>query len=123
MKSLRIFAADDHGKSIFEAEGLSDFKMEAIGVELLDAVIDGSGITLRRFVQNGSEGGAGVFDVEIQLAGKECFVDEKRPAEIGLSNDKDSGFRFDVLRQEFGKDDLLGEKFGADGDFALGRFG
>src|SRR3989454_11295391 len=110
MKSLRIIAANDHRKSVFKAKRLGDFKMEAIGVELLDAVIDGSGITLRRFVQNGSEGGARVFDVEIQLAGKEGFVDEKRPAEIGLSNDKESGFRFDVPRQELAQRDLVGEQ-------------
>src|SRR2546427_7354458 len=123
MKSLRIIAGNDHRKSVFKAKRLGDLKMEAMGVEVLDAVIDGRGIPLRGFVQNGSEGRAGVFDVEIQLAGEECFVDEKRPAEIGLSNDRDSGFRFDVLRYEFGEDDLLGEKFGANGDFGLRRFG
>jgi hypothetical protein len=46
-------------------------------------------------------------------------VNEESAAEIGLSNDGDTGFGFDVLGKEFGKDDLFGEKFGADGDFGL----
>src|SRR6266853_1856182 len=40
MKFFRVIAADDHGESIFKAKRLGDFKMEAIGVELLDAIVD-----------------------------------------------------------------------------------
>ncbi len=46
-------------------------------------------------------------------------MDEKRPAEVGLSNDRDASFRFDVLGQEFREHNLLGEKFRPDGDFGL----
>jgi hypothetical protein len=48
-------------------------------------------------------------------------VDEKRAAEVGLALDGDGGLGFDVLGEQLGEDDLLGEKFGADGDFGLGR--
>src|SRR5712692_9229991 len=132
MEIFRIIAANDHGESVFEAERLGDFKMEAIGVELLDAVVDGVrvivmcdtlAVRIWGFIQDGSEGGAGVFDVEVEFAREERFVDEERAAQIGLSNDRDFGFGFDMLRQEFGENDLLGEKFGADGDFGLRRFG
>ena len=44
-------------------------------------------------------------------------MDEEGAAEVGLSNDGDASFRFDMLSQELGEDDLLGEKFRADGDF------
>src|SRR5260370_39376146 len=97
MRMFGVPAADDHGESVFEAEGLGDFKVEAIGVELLDAVVDGVRIALGRFVEDGGEGGAGVFDVEVELARKESFVDEERAAKNGLSNDGDAGFGFDGL--------------------------
>jgi hypothetical protein len=38
-------------------------------------------------------------------------VDEERAAEIGFTDDGDAGAGFDVLGEEFGEDDLLGEKF------------
>jgi len=44
MEIFGVVAADDHGEGVFKAEGLGDFEVEAIGVELLDAVIDGGGI-------------------------------------------------------------------------------
>jgi hypothetical protein len=116
---LRVVPADDHGESIFEAERLGDLEMESIGVALLDAVKDSGGITLRRFVQDGGERGAGVFDVEVEFAGEERLVDEKRATEVGFANDGDAGFGLDVLGEKFGEDDLLGEEFGADDDFGL----
>ncbi len=47
MEVLRVIAADDHGEGVFEAERLGDFEMEAIGVKLLDAIVNGRGIALR----------------------------------------------------------------------------
>src|SRR6267378_4012021 len=43
MKIFRVITADDHGESVFEAEGLGDFEMEALGIQLLDAMVHGSG--------------------------------------------------------------------------------
>src|SRR5882762_7058998 len=40
MEIFGVVAADDHGESVFKTEGLGDFEMEAIGVELLDAAVD-----------------------------------------------------------------------------------
>jgi hypothetical protein len=40
-----VVAADDHGKSVFEAKGFRNFEVETLGVELLDAIVDGDGIT------------------------------------------------------------------------------
>src|SRR5467141_2322716 len=121
MEIFGVVAADDHGESVFKTEGLGDFEMEAIGVELLYAAVDGGGIALRSFIQDGGEGGAGVFDVEVELAGLECFVDQESAAEVGLALDGDAGAGFDVLGDELGEDDLLGEEFGADDDFGLRR--
>src|SRR5260370_37457856 len=41
MKFLRIVAANDHGKSVFKAQGLGNFKTEALRVEPPDAAVDG----------------------------------------------------------------------------------
>ena len=41
MKIFGVIAADHHGESIFEAERFGDFEVETLGVELLDAVVDG----------------------------------------------------------------------------------
>src|SRR5207302_1888180 len=116
-----VVAADNHGESVFKTERLGDFEVTALGVQLLDTIVDGGGITLRSFVEHGGKGSAGILDVEVKLAGLESFVDEERAAEIGLTNDGDAGASFDVLGEKFGQNDLFGEKFGADGDFGLRR--
>src|SRR5438552_17594248 len=121
MEMSGVVTEDDHGESVFKAERLGDFEMKAIGVELLDAVVDGGRIALRSFVEHGGEGRACVFNVEVKLAGLKSFVDEKRAAQVGLANDGDAGAGFDVLGEKFGKNNLFGEKFGADGDFGLRR--
>jgi hypothetical protein len=121
MEFLSVVAANDHGKGVFETEGLGDFEVETVGIELLDALINGVRIALRGFIQDSGKGSAGVFDVEIELAGFEGFVDEERAAEVGFALDGDAGFGFDVLCEEFGEDDLFGEKLGADGDFGWRR--
>src|SRR5437667_458896 len=121
MEIFGVVAADNHGESVFKTERLGNFKVKAISVELLDAIVDGGRIASRSFVEHGGEGRACVFNVEVKLAGLKSFVDEKRAAQVGLANDGDAGAGFDVLGEKFGKNNLFGEKFGADGDFGLGR--
>ncbi len=117
-----VGATDNHGESVFEAERFGDVEMEALGVALFDAIVDGLrvGIVGGRFVENGGERGAGVFDVEIELAGEKRLLAKKSAAEIGFAIDVDAGTGFDVLGEEFAEDHLFGEKFGADGDVGLG---
>jgi hypothetical protein len=130
MEIFRVIAADDHGKSVFEAEGLGDFEVEAIGVHLFDAAVDGVrvvapcgslAVRIRGFVEDGGKGGAGVFDVEVELTGEQRFVDEECSAEVRLANDGDASASFDVLGEKLGENDLLGKEFGADSDFGLRR--
>jgi hypothetical protein len=122
MELFGVGAADDHGESVFESERLGDVEIEALGVALFHALVDGVGVGIigGRFVEDGGERGAGVFDVEVEFAGEKSFLAEERAAEIGFSVDVDAGAGFDVLGEEFGEDDLLGEKFRADGDVGLG---
>src|SRR5260370_15272574 len=62
MEFLRVIAANDHGERVFKAERLGDFEMEAIGIDLFDAIVDGvravvlcSTLAVRtwRFIENG----------------------------------------------------------------------
>src|SRR5690348_10287409 len=43
MEALRIIASDNHGKGIFEAERLGELEVEALGVLILYASVDGGG--------------------------------------------------------------------------------
>jgi len=119
MEALGVVAADDHGESVLEAEGFGDFEVETVGVALLDAMVDVVGVGAGGFVEDGGEGGAGVFDVKVEIAGEEGFVAEEGAAEVGFAVDVDASAGFDVLGEEFGEDDLLGEEFGADGEVGL----
>src|SRR5437879_10071184 len=115
MKILGVVSANDHGESVLKAEWLGDFEVKALGVKLPDAIVDGGGITSRRFVQDGGEGGAGVFNVEVELSSLEGSVDEERAAEIGFASDGDAGARFDVLGEQLSKHDLLRATVGTGG--------
>ncbi len=115
VETLGVIAADDHGESILKAERLGDFEVEPFGVTLLDATVNVARVGGRRFVEDRGQGRAGIFDVEIEVAGEERLLAKERAAEIGFAIDMYSGARFDVLGEELGENDLLGEKFGADG--------
>ena len=41
MELLGIGAAHDHGEGVFKAKGLGDFQVEALGVAILDTLVDG----------------------------------------------------------------------------------
>ncbi len=47
MELLGVVAADDHGESVFEAERLGDFEIEALGVALFHAIVDGVSVGIR----------------------------------------------------------------------------
>jgi hypothetical protein len=117
MGAIGVVSAYHHGEGVGEAERLGEIKMEFFRVLQLDAVVDRSGsvVGLWRFVEHGGESGAGVFDVEVEVAGEERFVDEEGTAEISFALDVNTGLGFDVLGEEFGEKNLFGEEFGADG--------
>jgi hypothetical protein len=121
MEALGVFAADDHGESVLEAERLGDFEIETLSVALFHAIVDIAWVAARGFVEDGGEGGAGVFDVEVEVPGEERFLAEERAAEVGFAFDVDAGAGFDVLGEELREDNLLGEKFGTDGEVGLLR--
>jgi len=115
MEALRVIPAHDHGEGVLEAERLGDFEVETLGVTLLDARVNVAGVAAGRFVEDCGEGRAGVFDVKVEIAGEKRFLAQEGAPEIGFAVDVNAGAGFDMLSEEFGEDDLLGEKFGADG--------
>ena len=65
-----IVAADDHGERVFKAERFGEFEIEALGVFLLHAIVDGGGVVCSGgFVEDGGKSCTGVFNVKIEIAG------------------------------------------------------
>src|ERR1700687_196163 len=94
MEALGVFAADDHGESVLEAERLGDFQVETLGVALFHAIVDIVWVAARGFVEDGGEGRAGVFDIEVEIPGEERFLAEERAAEIRFAFDVGGGAGF-----------------------------
>lgn len=119
-----VSLADDHSEGVGKAQRFGDVKVEALCVLVFDAIVDFGGVVIGRggFVENRGESGAGVFDVEVEVACEKSFLDEKRAAEIGLANDGDAGASFNVLCEKLGEDHLFGEEFGADSEMRSRRF-
>jgi hypothetical protein len=93
--------------------------MELVSILVPHIVQDTFRIGAGGFFQDRGQSGAGVFDVEIEVAGEEGFLAEEGAAEIGFAVDVDAGAGFYVLGQELGQNYLLGEEFGADGEMGL----
>ena len=69
MEVVGVVTADNHGESVFEAERFGEFEIETLGVFLFHAIVDGNRVVCSwGFVQNGGEGGAGIFNLEIKIA-------------------------------------------------------
>ena len=119
MHLFGIVPANHHRKRIFKAERLHHLQMKFLRIKFLHAIVNVRGSTLRRLVQDSGQRRARVFHVQIQVAGKQRFVHQQRAAEVGLANHRDACLRFNVLRQEFGKYNLLRKKLGADRDPGL----
>ena len=120
LKILGVIAANDEYEGIFEAQRLGDFDMKTLGVKLPHATINdlrvvvlfGSlAVKIWRFIEDSGQSRARVFDVEIELAGKQGFVDEKRAAKVRLADDRNARFCFNVLGKKLREDDLFGEEF------------
>src|SRR5208283_83878 len=124
MKVFRILSPNHHRKRVFKTKRLADFEVEALSVELFHSLIDrirkavhGSGAgPVHWLVQYSSKSGPRVFDVKIDLSREQRFVHQKRASQIRFALNRHSRTRLDVLRQEFRKDDLLGEELRPDHD-------
>src|SRR5580704_10025073 len=107
---VRIFLAYHHRKSILEAKWLGHLKVEPLGVLVANPAVYGLAIAGLRLPKNREKRGARIFDVQVQIAVKHCFMHQKGATKIGLSFDGDASTGFYVLREKLRQDNLLGKK-------------
>ena len=80
-------------------------------------------IAIERLLENGGEGGAGVFDVGIDAPGDQGLVADVAAGEIEAALDLEMRLGFDFLGEQFAEDHLLGEVLGADDGMVGARRG
>jgi hypothetical protein len=88
----------------------------ALGVEAGDGGVYLRGISVDGLLQDGGEGGAGVFHVGVDAVGEQGLLAEVGAGEPEATLDGAASGGFDLLGEELAEDDLLGEVFGADDD-------
>src|ERR1700682_5199937 len=84
VEALGVVTANDHGEGVLETERLGDFKIETLAVALFHSTVNIVRIAAGRFGENSGKSGAGVLDVEVEVAGEEGFLTEERAAKIGF---------------------------------------
>ena len=82
-----------------------------------------AGSRMDGLLEDGGEGGAGVFDVGVDAVGEEGLLAEVGAGQPEAALDGAAAGGFDLLGEELAEDDLLGEVFGADDDVGGARRG
>jgi len=90
--------------------------MELIFVGTFYLAIDSFFIGAGRLLENGGQGCAGVFGVNIDSSGEDGLVADEGAGKVEPALDREMGARFDDLCEELSENQLLGEIFGADYD-------
>ena len=80
----------------------------------------GAGVAADRLMEDGRQRGAGVFDIDVDVAGEQRAIADQRAAEIQPAIDRQAGVALDRLRQQLAEHQLLGEVLRADDDRAAG---
>ena len=115
-EAARVFAADLDGEGVIESESLADLEIETPGVFGLDLVVNLFGIAGRLRFQNRGQCGAGVFGIDIDAAAENRLLADVGSRQIEAALNRQMGFVFDLLGDDFAEDELLGEILGADDD-------
>lgn len=116
------FTGGEEDGRIGEAEGGDPFAAVAGAVVGLDLFAGLGGIGDGCEAEDGGEGDAGVFGVEVNLAGEEGFVGHGSATEGRAEGDRagaEAGFQ--VESDGFSKENLAGTGLGADVDLGRGR--
>jgi hypothetical protein len=124
IEATGVVGADDHGKGVLEAERRLDVDFVARFVEAADGGENAGGVALagwgKRLLEDGGEGGSGVFDVGVDAASGEGLLADVAAGEVEATGYMLVGATFlrvdgfDLLGEEFAEDDLLGEIFCAE---------
>ena len=116
VQAAGVFAPDFDGEGVVETEGPADCEMEALGIFSLDAGVDVFFAAFRILFEDGGQGGAGVFRVDVDASAEDRLVADVAAGQVETALDREMGFVFDLLGDEFAKDELLGKVLGADDD-------
>ena len=71
--------------------------------------------------QDGGEGRAGVFRINIDAAAENCLMANVAAGQVEAALDREMSFVFDLLGNDLPEDQLFGEIFGADDDAVFAR--
>ena len=82
----------------------------------MTCVVNLLGIAGRLRFQNRSQGGAGVFGIDIDAAAKNRLVADVGPGQIEAAFNREMSLVFDLLGHDFAEDELFGEILGANDD-------
>ena len=100
---------------------MTNFQIKPLGVFGFDLTVNLFWIAGRLLFQDRGEGGAGVFGVDVDTASENCLMADVTAGKVEAAFDHKMSFVFDLLRDDFTKDELLGEILGADDDSAFTR--
>ena len=112
----RVAVADEHREGVVEPERRHQ-RAPGARVILAHLLEHAGAVVLDGTVEHGRQGGAGIFDVRVDVAGAQRAIANQRAAKIQLAIDREP-FALDRLRDELAEHELLGEIFGADDDRA-----
>ena len=116
-----VAAAYHNREGVIESQRRSDFEVESIPVAFTNAPVHGSSVARGRLAENGREGRPRILGVQIHLVRQQRLMANKCAAKIEPAVHAQCGVRFDLLRQEFAKNNLLGKILGPDNDRACAR--
>ena len=119
VEAAGVVATDFDGEGVVEAEGRAHGQIESRGIfgfhAGVDILLGACGILF----EDGSEGGAGVFGVNVDASAENGLVADVAAGEIEAALDREVSLVFDLLGDDFAEDELFGEVFGADDDAGL----
>ena len=116
VEAARVFAPDFDGEGVVETEGAADCQLEARRIFSLDAGVDVFFAAGRILFEDGGQGGAGVFRVDVDASAEDRLVADVAAGQVETALHREMGLVFDLLGNEFAQDELLGKVLGADDD-------
>ena len=68
MEPARVVSANDHGEGVFKAKRIGNCDVVSRSVEPAHGIENGLWISIDRLLEDGSEGGSGVFNVGVDAS-------------------------------------------------------
>src|SRR5580693_9418169 len=91
-----VVAANFDGESVVEAERCAHGQIEALLIFGLNLAVNAFAISIRLFLQDGGEGSAGIFRINIDTAGEDGLLADESASEIKAALDRKMSLGFDL---------------------------